>query len=586
MNGPSGTVTFLFTDIEGSTIRWERAPAAAREGIATHDTILRQVFEAHQGHIFKTIGDAFCVAFSRAGDAAETAIQAQFALGQADPDNQLPVRMALYSGETDERDGDYFGRPVNRAARLLGAGHGGQILVGQTTAELIRDDLPKEVLLRDLGSHRLKDLQHPERIYQLQHPALRSDFPSLRSLETRPHNLPRQLSSFVGRANETKQVKELLAGACLLTITGEGGSGKTRLALQVAAELLEDYPDGVWLVELAPILDPALIAQSIAASLGIREQPGMDLVESILGSLQTKRLLLILDNCEHLNDTGACARIVARLLTSSTGLRVLATSREALELVGETQWRIPTLFLPASQSDVTARSVGRYESVRLFVERATAVRSSFALTNSNAPSVLRICRAVDGIPLAIELAAARISAMSPMQIIERMESTGKFPLLTGGLKTAPTRQQTLRAAFDWSYDRLTESEKTLLHRLTVFSGGWSLPAAERVCSEGGLEEWQILDLLSSLAGKSMVVVDPERGGETRYRLLETIREYVHGIQADQGGIEALRDSHRDYFLEVAEEAEPHLQQDLSGALLTDVTSGQSYITTIVANQRA
>jgi predicted ATPase/class 3 adenylate cyclase/Tfp pilus assembly protein PilF len=554
MNLPSGTVTFLFTDIEGSTKLWEEHPDAMRSIIARHDALLTHAIVSNNGVVFKTLGDAFYAAFSTAPDALHAARDAQYAL-HAEPWQNglvLRVRMALHTGEAEMRDGDYFGQSLNRVARLLAVGHGGQILLSQTT----HDALPSDTPLADKGSHRLKDLLQPEHIYQLIDSNLPSDFPPLRSLHNT--NLPIQSTSFIGREREIQEVKHLLSTSRLLTLTGTGGCGKTRLALQAAADAVEEFSDGVWLVELAALSDPALVIPTVAHALGIRDEAGRSLTETLIKYLQSKVMLLILDNCEHLIE--ACAKLVTDLLRSCPQVKIVVTSREPLNVPGEHPWRVPSLFtpdpdtLPGKESDLSALLM-EYDAPRLFVERATVHRRDFLLTRSNVPAVARLCHQLDGIPLAIELAAARVRSLSVDEINSRLDH--RFRLLTGGSRTALPRQQTLRALIDWSYDLLHSQEQTLLQCLSVFAGGWTLVAAEQICSGEEIEDWEVLDLLTSLNDKSMVVAEP-RDGATRYRLLETVRQYARERLSERGEEERCRDRHLSYFTALGEEAEPHL----------------------------
>jgi predicted ATPase/class 3 adenylate cyclase/TolA-binding protein len=557
INHPSGTVTFLFTDIEGSTQLWERYPDAMKVAHARHESIIRQAVAAHGGYAYKMIGDAFQVAFETAPEALATALDAQRALhgepwGETGP---LRVRMALHTGVTEERGDDYVGPSLNRVARLLGAGYGGQVLLTQPVYDLVRDDLPHDASLRDLGEHRLKDLVRPERVYQLIAAGLPSDFPPLRSLDAFPHNLPIQVTSFIGREKEMAEVKRLLWDSHLVTLTGPGGTGKTRLSLQIAADFLEFYPDGAWLVELAPLTDPALLPQTVASVLGIREASNRPIMTLLTDYLRAKELLLILDNCEHLVE--ACAQLVNTLLHACPHILILASSREPLGIAGEAAFRVPSLSTPDARRLPPFELLTQYEAVRLFIERAEIALADFAVTKANAPAIAQVCYRLDGIPLAIELAAARVQVLRVEQIAARLDN--RFRLLTGGSRTALPRHQTLRALIDWSYDILSEAERMLLQRLSVFAGGWTLEAAEAICSGGGIEPDQVLDLLIQLVNKSLVSADREQGVDARYHLLETIRQYARDKLLESGGGEHIRDRHLEYFLKLAERAEPELR---------------------------
>jgi predicted ATPase/class 3 adenylate cyclase len=557
---PSGTVTFLFSDIEGSTRIWEAHPEAMRVALVRHDELIRTAIDQHDGHVFKTIGDAFCAVFRTAPDALNAALEAQLALvSEPWPSPiQLKVRMALHTGTAEVHDNDYFGQPLNRVARLLAAGHGGQVLLTLATEELVRDALTLSASLQALGEHRLRDLNRPETVFQLQHPGLPVNFPPLKSLDQFPNNLPQQLTSFIGREREIAQVKSLLEKGRLLTLTGSGGCGKSRLSLQVVAYVLEQYPDGVWLTELAPVADPGLVPQEVASALGLIEQPGKTFVQTLTDYLKSKRLLLVLDNCEHL--LSACAQLCNALLRSCSNLTILASSREGLGIAGEQTYRVPSLTSPDLKQQLTVEQISQYEAVRLFIERATNTKSDFAVTNQSAPALAAVCHRLDGIPLAIELAAARIRSLSVEEIDSRLEY--RFRLLTGGSRAAVPRHQTLRALIDWSYDLLTDQERLLLGWLSVFAGGWTLVAAEQVgtgVSSAGeeIEDWQVLDLLTSLVDKSLVIVETQ-GQATRYRLLETVRQYGWERLLESGEAKKVQARHRDYFLKVAEEAEPKL----------------------------
>ncbi|HVK02196.1 MAG TPA: tetratricopeptide repeat protein [Armatimonadaceae bacterium] len=564
---PTGTVTFLFTDIEGSTRLWEKHPDAMRVALARHDDLLARAIAAADGYVFKTAGDAFCAAFATATSGVAAMLAAQVAL-LAEPwpeETPIKVRMALHTGAVESRDDDYFGPPLNRVARLLSTGHGGQCLLSAASRVLVWDGLPAGVSLHDLGSHQLKDLAQPEQVYQLQHAALPAAFPPLRSLSTQPNNLPHQLTSFIGREEEAAAAQGLLESHRHVTLTGAGGTGKTRLALQVAADRLEKYPDGVWLIELAALADPGLVPQTVAAVFALKEETGKPLLQSLAEYLKSKDLLLVLDNCEHLLD--ACAKLADTLLRQCPRVRILASSREVLGIAGERTYRVPSLSLPDPEKPQTPESLAPFEAVRLFIDRAVKAQDAFAVTNANAPAVASICHQLDGIPLALELAAARVRSLSVEEIDSRLDQ--RFRLLTGGPRTALPRQQTLRSLVDWSYDLLAEQEKTLLARLSVFAGGWTLEAAEAVGAGDGVEEWEVLDLLGALVDKSLVLYEEGAAGGApsppRYRLLETIRHYGRERLKENGEEVEARQRHLDFFVALSEEAEPHLldenQQD-------------------------
>ncbi|HSL44142.1 MAG TPA: adenylate/guanylate cyclase domain-containing protein [Anaerolineales bacterium] len=532
---PSGTVTFLFTDIEGSTQLWEKHPEAMQGALAEHDSILHETIESNHGHVIKTTGDGIHGVFETVIDAVHATLQAQRKFNIPVCDLEIKVRMGLHAGEAELRAGDYHGQALNRAARIMSVGHGGQILLSSVTAELAREHLPAGITLLDLGEHRLKDLVRPEHIFQLLAPDLPTEFPALRSLNILPNNLPSQLTSFIGREREMEEARKLLSSARLLTLIGPGGTGKSRLSLQIAAEQLAEFKDGVWLVELAALADPAFIVSSIASVLELHEVPGIPLISIVTDYLRAKQLLLILDNCEHLVEESA--QITDQLLQSCPQLKIIASSREALGIAGETVYRVPSLSLP----DRASKSLMDYESTRLFIERATRAEPRFHLTDHNASSIAQICLRLDGIPLAIELAAARVKLFTPEQIADRLDD--RFKLLTGGSRTALPRQQTLRALIDWSYQSLNATEQRVLRQLAVFSGGWSFEAAEAVVGE-----FDAMDGLIGLVNKSLVNVE-EQDGRSRYRFLETIRQYAMEKLLESGETVEVRDRHMDYFLQ-------------------------------------
>ncbi|WNR44876.1 adenylate/guanylate cyclase domain-containing protein [Paenibacillus roseipurpureus] len=521
---PQGIVTFVFTDIEGSTKLWEAHPVEMQEALRQHDEILTTNFEEHGGIVVKHRGegDSFFVVFTVASHALQAAAAVQKKLAEtAWPIPQpICVRMAVHSGEAELRDGDYYGVTVNRCARLRSIAHGGQVVVSTATVELARVLETQELQLINLGTHRLKDIATPEQVFQLTSPGLKEEFPPLRSLQGPVNPLPIQVTPFIGREQELSELHERLTHTRLLSVLGPGGAGKTRLAIQLANEAMTNYPDGVWLVELAPIQEPSLLYQTVAAVFGLKEGQQQSIKEALIEYLGTKKLLLVLDNCEHLID--ASAQLAAHLLQTCPQLQMIVTSREPLTITGETLWRIPSLSLPNPEEQHSVEQLLAYEAVRLFVDRAQAVQASFTVTKQNAAAVADICARLDGIPLALELAAARVKALSVEQIAARLAES--FRLLSGGDRTRLPRQQTLRALMDWSYQLLNESERMLWRRLSVFAGSFSLEAAEAVSSGDGVDDFEIVDILSQLVDKSLVQSEG-RDGEVRYRLLTTIRQY-------------------------------------------------------------
>jgi len=547
----SAVTTFLFTDIEGSTRLWQEEPERMRPALARHDTIARAAVEAHHGLVVKMTGDGVHAAFDDPLDAVAATLEMQQAL--ADPEEThgivLLVRCGLHLGVVERRDNDFFGTPVNRAARIMAAAHGGQVLLSQAVVDLIADRLGNGLTLRDLGAVRLRDLASPEHVFQLVHPQLRQEFPALRSLEATPNNLPQQVTSFVGRERELAEVKRLLAETRLLTLRGAGGIGKTRLSLQLAAEAMDDHPDGVWFIDLAPVTDPQLVVKATAQVFGVREVGSEPLAQTLCSHLKQMRALLILDNCEHLVD--ACATLIDAMLRASPTLRVLATSREVLHVAGEQTYQLGALSLPDANGDLD--SLSRSEAVQLFVERARLGQQGFALTAQRAPAIAELCLRLDGIPLALELAAARVALLPVEKIVERLND--RFRLLTGGSRSALPRQQTLRALIGWSFDLLSETERTGFARLAAFAGGWTLEAAEAVVPGDGIAREDLLDLVSSLVDKSLVVV--ENNGE-RYRMLETIRQYAQERLETSGEEPTIRERHFAYYLALVERLEPVL----------------------------
>jgi predicted ATPase len=521
-----------------------------------HHRLLRAIFEDAGGCEVSTHGDAFFVVFPSARNAVGAAVAVQRALSTHPwaAGAAVRVRIGLHTGEGTLAGDDYVGIDVHRAARISTAGHGGQILVSEATRALVHDDLPAGSELLDLGPHRLRDLQRSEHVFQVVHPDLPSRFPPLRSLDGLPHNLPVQVTSFVGRELEMRALRHLLSGNRLVTLRGPGGAGKTRLAIQVAADHLEDFPDGVHFVELGPLTDPALLPQAAAAALDLRE-PAREATEVLVDYLRSRTALLVLDNCEHVLQ--ATADLCALLLRQCPNLRILATSWETLGTAGEVIFQVEPLARPDPGDAVSSELANQSPAVRLFVERASLYQPGFAVTEANIGAIVEVCRRLDGIPLAIELAAARTRLLSVEQIAVRLED--RFRLLTGGPRTGLPHHQTLRAALDWGYDLLDDGERALFRRVAVFAAGFTLEAAEDVCAEGIVEPDQVLDLLARLTDKSLVTVETTSAAQARYRLLETVRQYGLERLQHAGETAAVRDRHRDHFLRLAERAELELQ---------------------------
>jgi predicted ATPase/class 3 adenylate cyclase len=576
---PSGTVTFLFTDIVGSTRLWEQYPRAMPAALARHDAMLREAVAPHNGYIFRTVGDAVYAVFANPSNALAAALQAQRALHSAPwgvtglPQGQaVLVRMALHTGVVAPQDGDYIGQSLNRIARLLATGHGGQTLVSRATAELIRDDLLPGMELRDLGEHRLKDLTRTEHIFQLVTADLPADFLPLRTLDARPTNLPAQATPLIGREAEIAVALALLRrdDVRLITLTGPGGVGKTRLALQVAADLLEDFLDGVFFVPLAPVSEPSLVPVAIAQTIGVMEAGVQPLMERLKAYLQAKRLLLVLDNFEQIQEA---ASVVAELLAVAPQLKVLITSRAVLHLSGEREYAVLPLALPDRshpRPDTTDNldSLHHSPALRLFIERAQAVKPGFTVTHDNATAIIEICERLDGLPLAIELAAARCKLLSPRVLLERLGS--RLALLTSGARDRPARQQTLRSAIAWSYDLLSPDEQALFRWLGVFVGGCTIAAAEAVWSDTWLTVdelgWcapgtgdttlivsraasteDLLDVLTGLLDQSLLQQHEVGLDEPRFTMLETIREYALERLAESREEDVLRQRHTIFF---------------------------------------
>jgi predicted ATPase len=526
----------LFTDIERSTRLWSDAPEAMKSALERHDAIIRGEVEGYGGYVFATGGDGFAAAFARAADAVSAATKAQALLSQEDwPDGaQLRVRMGVHTGEAAERAGDYFGRSVNEAARLMAVGNGGQVLCSAVTAGL----LPPERTIVDLGEHRLHDLTSPRRVFQVGE----GEFPPLRSLDAYRTNLPVQVSRFVGREEELKRVAAALEQSRLVTLTGVGGVGKTRLALQAAADALASFPDGIWLVELAGLVDPAMVGEAVAAVLGVPSVLGRPAHQALTDMVATRRLLVVLDNCEHVID--AAAEVAETLVSASDSCKVMATSREGLAVLGER-------VVPVPPMSVTGADPLSADAVRLFVERAADARDGFVASDNDAPVLEALCRRLDGIPLALELAAARVRSMAPAEILAHVDQ--RFRLLSAGRRTAPTRQQTLRGAIDWSYGLLDEPERVLLRRLGVFAGGFELGAVEAMVTDNSVARLEVVSLVDRLVDKSLLVAETA-GDLTRYRLLETIRDYGLERLDDAGEVTAFARRHASYYADMSEQA--------------------------------
>jgi predicted ATPase/class 3 adenylate cyclase/DNA-binding CsgD family transcriptional regulator len=529
---PTGTVTLLLADVEGSTKLWESQPEAMTAAVALLNRTASDVIAEHDGvrPVEQGEGDSFVAAFARAGDAVACALELQ----RADL-APIKLRIGVHTGDVQLRDeGNYAGPTINKTARLRDLAHGGQAVLSGVTEELVEDQLPADAWLTDLGRHALRDLPRPVRVAQLCHPDLRNDFPPLRTPTTAAaHHLPTQLTTFVGRHKQMADIRALLPDNRLVTLSGAGGAGKTRLAIEVAGALTNQFPDGIWYVDLAPITHPAVVPLAVARALGLPDQPGSSITETLLRFVRIRHMLLVLDNCEHVLE--ASAALVNEILGSCGNVTILATSREPLMVTGEVNWQVPSLSLAD-------------EAIELFADRARRARPDFAVTEDNSETVTEICRRLDGMPLAIELAAARVRALTLDEIVDSLHD--RFRLLTGGARTAVRRQQTLRASVDWSHALLTEPERALLRRLSVFMGGFDLDAAQAVAGTSEVERYQVLDQLSLLVDKSLVLAE-NAGGRTRYRLLETVRQYALEKLGESGEADDIRARHRDHYAAMA-----------------------------------
>jgi predicted ATPase/class 3 adenylate cyclase len=559
---PIGEVTFLFTDIEGSTTLWDQWPDIMEAALAEHDQRVRVVCDDCGGYVFTTAGDSFSIAFGSPTDAVSAAIGIQLAMREPALGLDLRLRMGLHTGSASIRDGDYFGGALNRCARLTSTAHGGQILLSGSTTELVAGALPDGVELIDMGVHRLRDLAEPERIHQLNHPELGSSFPKLRSLEGPGDTLPNQLTSFVGRQLEIAEVEALLEQHRLVTLSGAGGAGKTRLALEVAEHLVSAFPDGLRFAELAALFDKELFENEVAERFGATPVADVPLATTIAETIGQRRMLLILDNCEQIVEH--VAALSRELLTACPNLHIIATSRERLAIAGEVVYRVPSLSVPPGSVD--AATSMEFDAIRLFVDRALLVEPAFELGPINVDDVVAICRRLDGIPLALELAAARVRSMSPAQISARLDE--RFRILTASERSGSHRQQTLLHTIEWSHDLLDERERIVFRRLGAFASHFSLEAAEQVAAGGPIDEFDVLELVTGLVDKSMVTTEGGVGGETRYQLLESIREFALRQLDDASEREATNRRHAAYYADFAESLQAmHRRGELAAALV-------------------
>lgn len=558
MNNPNGTVTFLFTDIESSARLAQIHQNKLKEILDIHHSIIKNTVESYNGFVFKTAGDAFCCAFQNPDDAIRASVDSQRKLNSEDwKDTEIKVKMGIHTGNAEWNGTDYMGYiTLARTSRVMSVAYGGQILNSNDTYESSGLLHSNEITFRDLGERRLKDLSLPLKLYQIISTGIPAEFPTLKTLDARPNNLPIQLSNFIGREKEITEINRFLLKSRLVTLLGPGGTGKTRLAIQIGADLIDEFANGVFIIELAAITDPTMILQTLMNSIGMKEVKSQTPESTLTEFLKDKEMMFIMDNCEHL--LKECSELTEMLLRKCGKLKIIATSREVLNCQGEISCRIPPLSLPDPKIKESIEKFTKYEAVRLFIERAIVINQDFRITEENAPAVSNICLKLDGIPLAIELAAARIKILTPDGINERLND--RFKLLTGGKRTALPRQQTLKALIDWSYDLLSEQEKLLLQRLTVFSGGWRLDVSEKICSDEIISEYDILDLLGKLADKSLIKVN-ESFDSNCYNLLETIKKYGDDKLTESGKKNEFQKKHFDYFYELAENSLEKLTGD-------------------------
>ncbi len=556
---PTGNVTFLFTDIEGSTMLAQNFPESISAALGKHSSILKDTIESHNGFIFKTIGDAFCSAFKDSANAINAALDIQMNIQNEKWEGAvIKVRIGIHSGQAEWGNSNYTGYlTLAGANRIMSSAFGGQIVISDTTYNLAKEIFyNSKYTLKDLGVRRLKDLIQPVRLYQLTSTGLKEDFPPINTLDARPNNLPVQLTNFIGRENEIREIKNLLSSSRLLTLTGPGGTGKTRLSTKIGSEMIDDFENGVWFLELDSLTDTQFIAKRIITMFRLTVDRDKKDTDVLINYLREKELLLIFDNCEHLIE--GCAKISDELLRYCPKLKIIASSREQLHVAGEIVFAVPSLSMPESISDVSASQLSNYESARLFIDRAISVNPNFQITNDNAHVLAQLCYDLDGIPLAIELAASRIKVLTIEKILERLSD--RFKLLTGGKRTSLPRQQTLKATMDWSYELLSENEKRLWQRLSLFKGGWTLEAAEAVCSDESLDEYEVLDLLNQLVNKSLVRVYQSESG-ARYAMLETIRQYGNEKFSSDEEKNDVRRKQFDFFYSMIKDSE----EMLSGA---------------------